>query len=282
MASPSSSNATTTDLLSAPAIVRTQRRSLLNDVVIDYGPRELLGRLFLRCDTQLRECGVNIALASFDELAAVNRANRDSWLPLSPVFDPAFGGVTPENGMALIGRNAAGRAVVAHACRSYRLQRSLKEEIESLRFFYAEPENHRQPGEAIEVTAPTASTTMGEVVYTGAVWYHPDYRKQGLLRFTSPIIRALAYTRWSTDFLFSFMVRENIASGLAARGHFPHVEWRVVLTNTPLARDQTLDEAFVWTNASEMRGQFTEAAGLERSAWQVDDAETDRRRRVAG
>jgi hypothetical protein len=256
-------------LLSSPAVLRAPRKSLLNDVVIDYGPPEILGRLFLRCDTQLRECGVRVALASFDELADVNRANRDSWLPLSPVFDPAFGGVSQDNAMALIGYNATGEPVVAHACRLYKIPGTLKDEIESLRFFYPEPDRHRQDGETVTITAPTASVKTGEVVYTGAVWYRPDCRKQGLLRFTSPIIRALAYTRWDTDFVFSFMVRENVDNGLPVRGRFPHVEWHAYLTNTPLARGQTLDEALVWTNAQEMREQFAEAAGTPRENWSL-------------
>ena len=74
-------SATAEGVLRSPAIVRSPRKSLLSDVVIDYGPAEILGRLFLKCDTQLRACGVNVSLASFDELAAVNRVNRDSWLP---------------------------------------------------------------------------------------------------------------------------------------------------------------------------------------------------------
>ncbi len=81
-----------------PAVVRAAmldgrgRRSFLADVVIEHGPRDVLGRLFLKADTALREKGIFVSFADYDELRAANKANADSWSPLLPVFDPAQGG----------------------------------------------------------------------------------------------------------------------------------------------------------------------------------------------
>ena len=82
-------------ILGAPAVVRStsldfsHHRSFLGDVVIDKGPRDLLGRLMLKVDTDLREKGVVVSFATFEELVAVNKANAASWSPLLPLFDPA-------------------------------------------------------------------------------------------------------------------------------------------------------------------------------------------------
>ena len=40
-----------------------RRRNFLSEVVIDYGPRDVLGRLFLKADTELRELGIELSFA---------------------------------------------------------------------------------------------------------------------------------------------------------------------------------------------------------------------------
>lgn len=234
-------------------------RSFLADVVIDFGPRDVLARLFLKADTELRRLGVTLSIAGLDELVAVNRQHGDSWRPILPLFDPAFGGIDERNAFAVLGRNAAGEVVTAQACRLYDLTaHSLKEEIESLRVFYANPARSKLPGEAMLVTAPSAATTYGRCVFSGGAWYRPDYRRKGVIHAVAPAIRALAYTRWQSDFVFSFMVEELVAAGTAARARFPHVERHVIMIDTPVYRGQSLPVTLVWTNAEEQLAHFRE------------------------
>jgi hypothetical protein len=203
-----------------------------------------------------------MSFTTFEELVAINHANSDSWHPLVSVFDPAIGGANSENGFVLIGSDPNGRVVSAFAARNYPLAgRTLKDEIESLRLFYADPERSRQTGEHIEVTAPTATANLGNAVYIGGVWFHPDYRGKGMHRVMSPITRALSFTRWGADIAFSLMVSENVSSGVARSGRFPHVEWGVRWTNSPVFGDGTLDLALVWTNADEQLAHFVEYVG---------------------
>ena len=97
---------------SAPAVARSEnRRPWLDQVDIGYGPADLLGRFFLAADTALRERGVTLSFATFDELMAANRANSDTWRPILSIFDPAVSDISPEASLALIGRNAAGEIV---------------------------------------------------------------------------------------------------------------------------------------------------------------------------
>jgi hypothetical protein len=230
--------------------------------VIDHGPADILSRLFLRADTELRRRGLNMSFTSFEELVAINRANAQSWHPLVSVFDPEIGGASSENGFALIGCNPAGEPVTAFAARNYPLpEHSLKDEIESLRLFYADPAQSRSPGEHIEVTAPTAAKTRGNAVYIGGVWFRPDYRGQGLHRVMSPITRGLSFTRWGADISFSLMVAENVASGVARSARFPHIEWGAKWTNSPVFGDGTLELALVWTSPEEQRRHFAEYVG---------------------
>ena len=46
----------------------TPRRKFLSDIVIDYGPVDVLGRLFLKCDTELVEKGVELSFATLEEI----------------------------------------------------------------------------------------------------------------------------------------------------------------------------------------------------------------------
>lgn len=243
----------------APAQRSQSRRNFLSDVVINYGPAPVLSRLFLRLDTEMRRRGINLSFASFDELLAANKANPDSWHPLVSVFDPNIGGANADNGYALIGWNADGKAVTAIAARHYPLTNcTLKEEFESLRLFYADPEASKQPGEEIRVSAPTPATTTGSIVYLGGVWFHPSYRGQGMHRVMSPIARALSYSRWQSQMACSLMVAGNVSSGVARSARFPHVEWGAHWTNSPVFGSGTLELAFVWTNADEQLQHFEE------------------------
>ncbi len=242
-----------------PARQVSSRRNFLADVVIENGPRDMLSRVILKCDTEMRRMGINLTFATFEELLAVNRANPDSWHPLVSVFDPEVGGVSTENGIALIGWNANGDAVATLASRYYALpDRTLKDEIESLRLFYASPGDARQPGEAIRVTAPIASATRGGAVYLGGLWYHPSYRGKGLHPVISPIVRALSYTRWPTDIAFSLMSRENVDTGVARRARFPHVEWGAIWKCSPVFKEDECELAVVWTSAAEQLAHFQE------------------------
>jgi hypothetical protein len=154
--------------LHAPAIIQ-RGRSFLADVTIEHGPRDVLSRLFRQADAEMRDAGIRPTLATFSELLALNEANRASWRPLLPVFNPELSDIPEDNGFAVIGRNASGEAVTANAYRLIDLgTKTLKEQIESLRIFYSDPNSARRPYEAMSVSAPRAAQTRGRIVFSGA------------------------------------------------------------------------------------------------------------------
>jgi hypothetical protein len=263
----------------APAPVRAsslerngQRRSFLTDVVIEHGPKDVLGRLFLRADTALREAGVFVSFVDYDELKAVNRENSDSWRPLLPLFDPDVSGIREEDGFAIVGRNASGKAVFAQASRHYDLSgTTLKDEIESLRIFYRDPEISAVPGEAMPCSAPVAARLSGSVVFTGAAWLHRDYRGKGIQDLTRPVGRALSFTSWSPEVIFSFMAPELIRAGMAEKSRM-HVDFEVTMTRTPVKREGIINAGIVWITAEEQIRHFADYydSGSGRRDAQVD------------
>ena len=234
-------------------------RGLLSEVIIDLGPRDILGRLFLKADTALRARGIRVGFVDFEELVEINAANSDSWRPLLPVFDPSASDISADNGFAVVGRNARGEPVSAHAFRLIRLNgRPLKDELESLRIFYADPARMKWPGESLTVTARSAFVARDIAVFSGAAWLRPDYRGKGLLTFIQPLVRAISFTRWAPDFVFSFMAPGVIKGGVAESARFTSVEWEVTLVNTPVLRGDTIHAALVSTDAASQLVHFAE------------------------
>jgi hypothetical protein len=192
---------------------------------IKYGPIGLLGRFFLWADTAARDRGVTLFFASLQDLIEANKANSDSWRPLVPVFDEALGGVTPETAFVLIGRNKRGEIVATQAARFYNWpETSLKDEAISLRMFYADPDAAFARGDRCEITTPVAESITGRVVFSGAVWYRPDFRGKGLATILPRISRVYAFTRWNSNFTIGMMADAVIAGGMAGRVGYTKVE----------------------------------------------------------
>ncbi|MDX2155649.1 MAG: hypothetical protein SFW09_03980 [Hyphomicrobiaceae bacterium] len=265
---------------SAPSVVRSgmldspERRSFLSDVAIEHGPRDLLGRVFLKADTALREKGIFVSFGDYDELRAINKANLDTWTPLLPIFDPAQSGHPEANGLILIGRNASGKPVFAQSGRMFDLgDRTLKDEIESLRIFYQEPQEKAWPGESMTCTAPIAETIRGRVGYNGGLWLHPECRGLNLVPSTVQISRGTILTRWGPGVIFSLMLSKVIDNGLAKVARL-NVDWEVLMTNTPTKRGATLRAALVWITAEQQALHFEDYLGLSSAGGnaQVDGA----------
>lgn len=242
----------------APAILRqTFNQNFLADLRIDHGPRQLFSRLFLRGDTMLRERGINLKFAPLDELLAVNRRNSESWRPLLPIFDAEACGFNDDNGFCLLAYNSSGQCVAAQAARLYDLTgTTFKDEVESLRLFYPDPVRQRHDGERIEVTASSASVISGPTVFSGAVWYHPSMRKQGLTSILPRLTKALSQTRWDTDVTLSFMAEEVVKQGSAPRTGYYNVEWAIDLIDTPVSPG-TVHSALIWSGREELLSYFS-------------------------
>lgn len=207
----------------------------LDGIALDFGPRALLADFFMDADAQIRDRGLTLTFEPLDTLVAINNANRATWIPLLPIFNPAFG-MRPEDAFCLVARSADGRARATQAARLFHWTDShFKAEMESLRIFYANPEAQAKPGEACAVTVPDADAIRGLVVFSGGVWCDPMVRGQGLTAILPRISRALGLTRWSSDTTMTFFAESVDKSGVPRRAGYDPVAYDLVFANNHLA-----------------------------------------------
>lgn len=245
-------------------------KSFLEDVVVEHGPIQTIGRLLLTAESAARDSGVHLSFAPMTELLKVNAANLDTWRPLLPIFDPTFGDFGPKDAFCILGRSSNGDIVLTQAARFFDWTgTSFHDEATELRLFYGNPDGRRHPKETCVVTAPSARQVRGRVAYTGAHWCRPDFRSKGLPSLTPRIARALAVTYWNVDCTCSMMARDVFGRGVARRAGYPNVEWSVNLINNPFG---TIEMALLWSDRSSIELDFAwfleEMARVEQSSIQ--------------
>ena len=206
----------------------------LNKIDICYGPQDLLTRFFLKIFNAGIERGVFLEFSTFDELLKINQLNLDSWRPITSSFRSDIGGASDDTGVVIVGRNIRGEIVATQAAKRLDWNGSnFKQEAESLRFFYADPERHRAPGEACIVTAPNATEITGNVVHSGGIWYHPSYRGRQLAELLPRLGRAYTYARWNIDHVCGVVSEANMQRRLAQRLGYSRITKLVTMRNSP-------------------------------------------------
>jgi len=249
------------------------RPSLVNEIVVDHGPRDLLGRFFLKADTAARDRGVSLSLGTFADLVETNARNTSSWHPLIPLFDPKNGSLGDDNAFCLVGRNPQGDIVATQAARLYRWPNtSFYEEARTLRLFYADPARMKMPKERCEISAESTKFVSGNVCFSGGGWYRRDYRKLNLSAILPRISRALAFTRWRTDYTVSVIAEKVIQGGMADRSGYTNVDWDLRMYDAPPG---TVRCAFVWMETNQLLADLADF--LARFDAQVD-VRVDQRR----
>lgn len=204
---------------------------LPDQVTIQHGPRDLLSAFFLVADRLARERGVRLSVSTdFDELLAVNRANRASWESLLPAVDPRYHRFVADAAFWLRGVDAAGRVVLTRACRRVDLgSGNLHDELTSLRLFYDPRIGGGAPDELLFCDCPSAHQLHGLISFQAGGWHHPDYRSKGLSAISSRIVKALALTMWDVREWISLVDDPLVLHLLPAYGVTtaePGIEWR--------------------------------------------------------
>jgi hypothetical protein len=246
---------------------------LPSQLTITYGPIDLLGRFFLCADTAARVRGVTLSFASLAELIAVNEQNRDSWLPLFPTYDIRHNTIVPDEAFCILGRDRHGKVVAAHAGRLFNLTcRSFHDLAQSLHLMYEDPERSKRPGETCEVTAKAARSIRGRVVFSGAAWYHPDYRGRQLSTIVPILSRAYAFTHWNIDYLVAMMSEGVVSGGMTLRTGYTNVDWDIRVTNSPMG---DVRFAFMWMEPPQLLQDV--AKFVARSERETGDALVERR-----
>jgi hypothetical protein len=142
--------------------------------------------------------GVTFSVSrDFDELAAVNERNRDSWDPLVPQFHPAYSRRLSASAFWVKGVGQNGDVVTVRAVRRFDIPagRTLHDALVDLSFFYDDPAQ-ASPGERVESVALLPRAASGSFTFGGATWTHPAARRLGIATLISPIVRAVAQDLW--------------------------------------------------------------------------------------
>jgi hypothetical protein len=245
------------------SVISVPHARLPDQITIDFGPADILARTFLSLDRAVRERGVYLSIShDLHELVEVNEKNRQQWSPLLPMFDPSLGGVSPENSFWIRGVNDRGEVVLCHAARLYLWsQTSLFEELESLRFFYPDPQAQKNVGEECIVGTEEARSITGRVCYSGAVWVRPDLRGRGLAHLTPKLVRAYSLSRWYPDFSLGMVQMRNVPGEKAAQTYgWRHVQSGIHWLNS---RDSAAEikVAYGWLERDEVIEDLAESAG---------------------
>lgn len=252
-------------LTSPPAQQAPVRPSILTDIVVERGPFDVLGPFFLHAEIEVRRRGVALQFCSPREMVEANEANRQSWLPLVPMFNPKYGVISDDNSFCILGRNAKGEVVTANSIIRYSWPRTdFVAEATSLRLFYADPERMRQPGERCRVTSTRAHAIRGEAAFSGAAWVHPDYRNRGLSEFLPRFIKAYAAARWELDCIFGMMAEAVERRGFATQFGYDRIDWEASWEHSVAGN---LRLAILWTDvdylARDLRGLLARAAQVD-------------------
>jgi hypothetical protein len=230
---------------------------LLDAVLINHGPADLLGRFFLRADAAVRDLGMRLAFSNdFSLLARINEANRDSWYPLVPAFTAA-GGADVHNAYFFLIYDAE-EVVATVVGRVHDMPDGLSDHCRSLRLMYADPADAR-PGEACALSGEAEQAgngIRGRVVFSGGGWCKPGKaRGRGLASLIARLSRAYAFSRFGTDWTVSTVRKSMIAGGLVRAYGYTRLafefEWRSsVSPGGPATAENPV--AIVWMSRDEL------------------------------
>jgi hypothetical protein len=227
-----------------------RRKALFDQITVTHGPAALIGRFFLKAEHAAHRRGLELSFASMDELLAVNEKNRDTWLPLFPLFNPTLNSLNKGNSFCILGYNQQGEAVAAQAGRLFEwVETNLHDEATSLRMFYDTPDRSKNPHERCIVTALAAKGVAGRVVFSGAAWYRRDYRGKQLVEILPRLARAYAYTCWRSDCTITFMTEAVVKGGVFPNNGYRNIEWDVRMHNSVLG---DLRLSLQWCKTDEM------------------------------
>ncbi len=181
----------------------------------------------------------------------MNEINRSDWYPLTPNFDVRHSAVDERNAFWLKGINAQGDVVLCHAVRLYVFSTTtLKDELETMRFYYERPETAIANGASVEVAAPIASIIKKRVSYSGALWIRRDFRGGGLAGPITALSRTLALTRWYPSYHTCILMQPAVEGGMAAVYGYDNLEYAIWLRNLP-GLPANLKTAVCWKTTEE-------------------------------
>jgi|SRR5579884_3244382 len=214
-------------------IIPENNLRLPDALTVKYGPAGLLSRFVLAGDRYFRQRGVELRLRyDFDELCYFNKQEqaRGRWYPLAPPFNSEITDLAPENAYWISGLDRHGEIVLTQAGRVYHWPDTTLADEARLLFY-----GGRDVGQVCTVTAPTARTISGWVLWGGGLWIRPDFRGNGFPSWIGRLGRAYSTARWPLDWSTCFVSSTLFAKGNIAESYgYPHVDRSLFYPQSPL------------------------------------------------
>ncbi|MEQ1648078.1 MAG: hypothetical protein ABL898_05775 [Hyphomicrobiaceae bacterium] len=174
---------------------------LLDAIQIRHEPRAKFGRYFIRAEHELRQRGFTTGIISGETLLQINDQNRNSWSKIISVIDCSVNCIDAFDIICIAIFDATGRPIATIAARRMDICSTLKTDMETLSFFYGQDgAEQKMQSDNFTISAPSAATMTGSIVYLGGLWVHPDFRSDGLAICLARIARNAAFARWAPDF----------------------------------------------------------------------------------
>lgn len=215
--------------------VQTRTR-LLDWFEADYDVDGAISRLVLRLDQLAARRGIRLyPQTDFWGLKRVVDANRPLGANLSPNVDAAVSAVDAGNAFWLLGIDDQGKPAATQTARHFDWTgTTMSEEMESLRFFFADPDRHRDGRTYCRIPRPDGDLISGPVVHSGTMWVRPDFRGPGdvgivMSQILGRLIRLISLSRWRPGYLFTFSSLDLYKRGVAKNFGYAHeaftAEW---------------------------------------------------------
>jgi GNAT superfamily N-acetyltransferase len=208
--------------------------TILEQIGIVHGPRDLLARYFSFADEKARDLGLRLRISQdFERLIALNEQHSDNWPRLSPIFNPKYNDLRNGTAFLIEGIDEFGDTALTSAGRLYdHGERSLADALRSLHVFYDDPAPHVAAAESVKVTAPSAEHLCGHIMFSGAMWVRPEYRRHGFTKIIPRLTRGCALTRWNTPVFWAYIDHDLDKIGVTRAYGSWHVE-DGILTSMP-------------------------------------------------
>jgi GNAT superfamily N-acetyltransferase len=224
--------------------------SFLRKLRLSHGPIQQLAKFLLDADNEMRATGIALELADISLIREIHSANADSWISYAPTLDARYADLTDRNSYCFIGRDPAGRAVTVQAGRIYDTgARSLADIAADQSLYYSDNRqpSHNEP--RCTLTSPSAVSITGTLVYSGALWVHPDYRGNGLAGLLPRLSRAYALGVYGTNTTFAFVSDAIRPSALFKHYGYNNIEpaYRIIQ-----AGETFYEGSLMWMETSEL------------------------------
>jgi hypothetical protein len=233
------------DLATAPD------RSFLEDILINHGPANVLGRFFLFADTYLKDRGVTLSSTTLEAASVLQETYKDSWSVFPPMLDTRLSPIPEAMSYCLIGRNDKGDVVTSQGGRIFDLHdRSFADIVDDQSFFYGLG-GQPQPGQpTCKIWSPVAKRITGRFVYSGALWVRPDFRGRQFASVLPRLSRSYALAHWGTTHTVSFISQSNMLTPLKSMYGYSRFDDGFCMSNIGNVGDVT--GPLMWMEADEL------------------------------